>query len=74
MPLVPRGKPLGAVKLYNGQPWEVTQPEMTFLQAIAVIVALVLDSLRLAHAYKTAIEVLKVIRPVMRPKRRTMTE
>ncbi|MFH1035598.1 MAG: GAF domain-containing protein [Pseudomonadota bacterium] len=74
VPLVLRGKPLGALRLYSAQPWEVTIVEMTFLQAIAEIIALVLDNLRLTHAYKTAIEVLKVMRPVNRPKRRTLTE
>ncbi len=74
VPIMLRGKPLGALRLYSGQPWEVTQTEMTFLQAIAEIIALVLDNLRLTHAYKTAIEVLKVMRPVIRPKRRTLTE
>jgi signal transduction protein with GAF and PtsI domain len=74
VPLVLRGKPLGALRLYSGQPWEVSIPEMTFLQAIAEVIALVMDNLRLTHAYKTAIEVLKVMRPVIRPKRRTLHE
>ncbi|MBI4797515.1 MAG: GAF domain-containing protein [Desulfarculus sp.] len=74
VPIMLRGKPQGALRLYSGQPWEVTLPEMTFLQAIAEIIALVLDNLRLTHAYKTAIEVLKVMRPVLRPKRRTLHE
>jgi GAF domain-containing protein len=74
VPIMLRGKPLGALRLYSAQPWEVSQTEMTFLQAIAEIIALALDNLRLTHAYKTAIEVLKVMRPVIRSKRRTLHE
>ncbi len=75
VPMVLRGKPLGALRLYSAEPWETTMAELTFLQAIAEIVALVVDNLRISHAYKTSIEVLKVLRPVMVPRgRRTLNE
>jgi signal transduction protein with GAF and PtsI domain len=75
VPMILRGKPLGVLRLYSAETWEVSMAEMTFLQAIAEITALVLDNLRIAHAYKTSIEVLKVLRPVMVPRgRRTLHE
>ncbi len=70
VPLLLRGKPLGTLRLYSAEPWEVTIQEMTFLQAIAEIIALVLDNLRVSNAYKTSIELLKVMRPVIVPRRR----
>ncbi len=74
VPLVLRGKPLGVLRLYSAVPWEVTHPQLTFMQAIATVIALVLDNIRMANAYKTSIEVLKVLRPVIRPMKRTLNE
>lgn len=74
VPLMLRSKTLGVLRLYSAEPWEVTIQEMTFLQAIAEIIALVLDNLRVSHAYKTSIELLKVMRPVVPRKKRTLHE
>ncbi len=75
VPLVLRGKPLGVLRLYSAEAWEVTNPELTFLQAIAEIIALALDNIRISNAYKNSIEVLKVLRPVMVPRaKRTLHE
>lgn len=75
VPLILRGRPLGVLRLYSAEPWEVSNPELTFLQAIAEIIALTLDNIRISNAYKTSIEVLKVLRPAMVPRRkRTLYE
>ena len=75
VPLILRGKPLGVLRLYSAEPWEVGNPELTFLQAIAEIIALALDNIRISNAYKNSIEVLKVLRPVMVPRaKRTLHE
>ncbi|MCA1988003.1 MAG: GAF domain-containing protein [Desulfarculus sp.] len=75
VPLILRGKPLGVLRLYSAEPWEVSNPELTFLQAIAEIIALALDNIRVSNAYKNSIEVLKVLRPVMVPRaKRTLYE
>jgi len=47
-----KGKPLGVLRFHSAESWELTIQEMSFLQAIAEIVALVLDNLRVSHAYK----------------------
>lgn len=63
LPMILRGRPLGVLRVYTAEPWEFSMQDLTFLQAIATILALVLDNLRLAGAYKTSIEVLKSLRP-----------
>lgn len=62
LPLVLRGRPLGALRVYTTQPWEFTMEDITFMQAIADLITLALENLRLTHAYKTSIEVLKALR------------
>ncbi|MCA1905079.1 MAG: GAF domain-containing protein [Desulfarculus sp.] len=75
VPLTLRGKPLGVLRLYSAEPWEVSNPELTFLQAIAEIIALALDNIRISNAYKNSIEVLKVLRPAVVPRaKRTLYE
>jgi signal transduction protein with GAF and PtsI domain len=73
-PLVLRGKPLGVLRLYTAEPWEFTMDDITFVQAVALMLALVLDDIRVSHAYKTSIEALKVLRPPVKPSKRTLHE
>jgi signal transduction protein with GAF and PtsI domain len=59
VPVRLRGKPVGVLRLYTAEPWEFSFGDITFVQAVAQILALVLDNLRVAGAYKTALEALK---------------
>lgn len=74
VPLVLRGRPMGVLRLYTSEPWEFTLDDITFVQSVALMLALVLDNIRVAGAYKTSIEMLKVLRPVRRPRKRTLHE
>lgn len=66
VPLMLRGQPQGVLRLYTDEPWEFSMQDITFVQAIAQMLALVLDNIRIAGAYKTSIELLKVMRPASR--------
>ncbi|MEW5914722.1 MAG: GAF domain-containing protein [Thermodesulfobacteriota bacterium] len=74
VPLVLRGRPLGVLRLYTAEPWEFTLADVNSVQAVALILALVLDGLRVAGAYKTSVEALKVLRPASTPRKRTLHE
>ncbi|KIX14723.1 GAF domain-containing protein [Dethiosulfatarculus sandiegensis] len=67
VPIMLRGKVLGVLRLYTGEPWEFSMQDITFVAAIAEMIALVLDNIRTTHAYKTSIDVLKTMRPTTRP-------
>ncbi len=62
LPLVLRGRPLGVLRVYTTEPWEFTMEDITFMQAIADIITLAIENLRITHAYKTSISVLKELR------------
>jgi hypothetical protein len=62
-----RGKALGVLRLYTAEPWEFSMQDITFVAAIAEMIALVLDNIRTTNAYKTSIDVLKTMRPSTRP-------
>jgi signal transduction protein with GAF and PtsI domain len=62
VPVRLRGRSLGVLRLYTAEPWEFSFADITFVQAVAQILALVLDNLRVAGAYKTALEALKGLR------------
>ena len=74
VPMVLRGKPMGVLRLYTSEPWEFTMDDITFVQAVALILALVLDNLRVSRAYKTSIEELKTLRRPIKPSKRTLHE
>jgi len=62
VPLVLRAKPMGVLRLYTAEPWEFLPQDLIFVQAIAEIIALVIDNLRMYKGLKSSIEVLKVLR------------
>lgn len=75
VPIKLRGRVLGVLRLYTAEPWEFTMEDITFVAAIAEMIALVLDNIRTTNAYKTSIEVLKNLRPtISRPYKRTLHE
>ncbi|MDY6852806.1 MAG: GAF domain-containing protein [Thermodesulfobacteriota bacterium] len=73
-PLVLRGKSLGVLRLYTAEPWEFTTQDVIFIQAVAQIVALLVDNLRMYKGLKSSIDVLKVMRPQPKPTKRTLHE
>ncbi|BEQ12939.1 GAF domain-containing protein [Desulfoferula mesophila] len=74
VPLVLRQKPLGVLRIYTAEPWEFTMEDITFMQSVALMLALVLDNIRVSGAYKTSIEALKDLRPPIRRAKRTLHE
>lgn len=62
VPIILRGKPLGVIRLYTEEEWEFHNQDLVFAQAVASIIALVLDNMRMTHAYKTSIDALKGLR------------
>jgi len=74
LPVVLRGKPLGVLRLYSAEPWEVSVDNLAILQAVALIIALVLDNIRMQKGLHASIDVLKVMRQAIRPTKRTLHE
>ena len=74
VPLVLRDKPVGVLRLYTAEPWEFGQRDLIFTQAVAEIIALVIDNLRLYRGLKSSIETLKLMRPDRKPTKRTLYE
>jgi signal transduction protein with GAF and PtsI domain len=70
VPLMMRGKPQGVLRLYTAEPWEFSMQDITFVQAIAQMLALVLENMRVAGAYKTSLELIKVLRPMIKARGR----
>jgi signal transduction protein with GAF and PtsI domain len=74
VPVILRGKALGSLRLYSAESWEFSEQDVIFVQAVAEIVALVLDNLRLYRGLKSSIETLKIMRPPVQPVKRTLYE
>jgi signal transduction protein with GAF and PtsI domain len=74
LPLVLRGKPLGALRLYRSESWEVSIEDITVFQAIVLIIALTIDNIRIQKGLKASIDVLKVMHQATRPQKRTLYE
>ncbi len=74
VPVILRGKALGVLRLYSAEPWEFSEPDIIFAQAVAEIVALVLDNVRLYRGLKSSIETLKTIRRPIKGAKRTRHE
>ena len=74
VPLVLRNRPVGVLRLYTAEPWEFTERDLIFTQAVAEIIALVIDNLRMYRGLKSSIETLKLLRPQPRPTKRTLYE
>lgn len=74
VPIIIRDKPIGVLRLYTHTPWDFTDQDMIFTQAVAEIIGLVLDNLRMYKGLKSSIDVLKELRPPIRPTKRTLHE
>jgi len=62
VPIIMQGKPLGALRVYSSEPWEVSLEEVNLVQAIAQIAGMALEMARLYKGLKDSIELLKAAR------------
>lgn len=62
VPIIIQEKPLGALRVYSAEPWEVSIEEVNLVQAIAQIAGMALEMARLYKGLKDSIELLKANR------------
>lgn len=62
VPIVTRDKPVGAIRVYTGEPWEFTLDDVNFVSAVAQISGMALETARLYRGLKNSIEILKANR------------
>jgi GAF domain-containing protein len=76
VPIVTRGKLLGAMRVYTAEPWEFTLDDVTFVQALAQIAGMAIEMCRLYKGQKDSIDILKAMREAQtsRSTRRTPYE
>jgi GAF domain-containing protein len=76
VPIVTRGRLIGAMRVYTAEPWEFTLEDVNFVQALAQIAGMAIDMCRLYKGQKESIDILKSMREVQRTRstRRTPYE
>ncbi len=76
VPIIGRGKLLGAMRVYTAEPWEFTLDDVNFVQALAQFAGMALEMCRLYQGQKESIEILKRMRDVQKTRtlRRTPYE
>lgn len=76
VPIVGRGKVIGAMRVYTAEPWEFTLDDVNFVQALAQFAGMALEMCRLYQGQKESIELLKRMKEVQksRSQRRTPYE
>lgn len=62
VPIMARDKPMGAVRIYTAERWDFTLDDVNFVQAVAQIAGMALETARLYRGLKTSIEILKAKR------------
>ncbi len=62
VPVMARGKLIGALRVYTGEPWEFTLEDVNFVQALAQITGMAIEMSRLHKGQKNAIDILKMMR------------
>jgi GAF domain-containing protein len=62
VPIIIRKNPIGALRVYAAEPWEVSLEEVNFVQAVAQIAGMALEMSRLYQGLKESIEILKTKR------------
>jgi GAF domain-containing protein len=68
VPVITRGKMTGALRVYTAEPWEFTQEDVTFVQALAQIAGMAIEMSRLYQGQKEAIDILKRMREAQKAK------
>ena len=62
VPIMARGNPIGAMRIYTADPWEFTLEDVNFVQAVAQIAGMAIEMSRLYKGLKSSIEILKAAR------------
>jgi GAF domain-containing protein len=62
VPIIMQENPLGALRVYSAEPWEVSLEEVNLAQAIAQIAGMAFEMARLYKGLKDSIEILKAKR------------
>ena len=62
VPIMARGNPIGAIRIYTAEPWEFTLEDVNFVQAVAQIAGMAIEMSRLYKGLKSSIEILKAAR------------
>ncbi len=59
VPIITRGNPIGAVRIYTSEKWEFTIDDVNLVQAVAQIAGMAIEMSRLYKGLKSSIEILK---------------
>jgi GAF domain-containing protein len=62
VPIMARGNPIGAIRIYTAEPWEFKIEDVSFVQAVAQIAGMAIEMSRLFKGLKSSIEILKAAR------------
>jgi GAF domain-containing protein len=62
VPIMARGNPIGAIRIYTAKKWEFTLEDVNFVQAVAQIAGMAIEMSRLYKGLKSSIEILKAAR------------
>jgi GAF domain-containing protein len=62
VPIMARGNPIGALRIYTAEPWEFILEDVNFAQAVAQIAGMAIEMSRLYKGLKSSIEILKASR------------
>lgn len=62
VPIMARGNPIGAIRIYTAKPFEFTLEDVNFVQAVAQIAGMAIEMSRLYKGLKSSIEILKAAR------------
>ncbi len=68
VPIIMREKVFGAVRVYTSEPWEATQDDLVFVQALAQMAGIAVEMSRIYQGQKDAIGVLKRLRKMQTDK------
>ena len=59
VPIILRENPIGVLRVYSAEPWEVSLEDVNFVQAVAQIAGMALEMARLYKGLKDSIGILK---------------
>jgi len=76
VPIIMRGRLIGALRVYTSELWEFTLEDVSFVQALAQLAGMAIEMSRLYQGQKEVIDILKQMREAQksRTKRRTPYE
>jgi len=62
VPIIMRGRAIGALRVYTTEPWEFTLDDVNFVQAMANMAGMAIDITKYHKGLKDSIEILKTLR------------